>query len=227
MAHGKGDLFIDMTLPFGLRSVPKVYGSHRCSGVGDQARGCKGHLDDFLISEALNTGECSIALTKVLEVLGRLSLPVTKKKLEGPTTCLGFILDSQALETRLPLRKLTELQELLGRIGMFRYALCTSIFSSRVPLPWKVTMLVACFTPTYVREVRCSLTPSLTLIPSGEDMYTVSLHSHDDPFGITLNLLVCAIGTSVGFSGPWTLPSLHSTARYYHLRRTPYYGVTF
>ena len=59
----EGELFVDTTLPFGLRSAPKVFTAIadaaewviRQEGVKDIIH----YLDDFLISGAPNTEECS------------------------------------------------------------------------------------------------------------------------------------------------------------------------
>ena len=57
-----------------------------------------------------------MALSTLLQVFNCLGLPVAIEKLEGPTSCLtflGFQLDSNRMEVRLPHPKLVELLELL------------------------------------------------------------------------------------------------------------------
>ena len=113
----EGALFVDTTLPFGLRSAPKIF-----TAVADAAewivkrRGvqfCIHYLDDYLIIGS-SREQCSSDLQTMLSTFSELGLPVAENKLEGPSTCLtflGFELDSRALEMRLPSVKLLELQQ--------------------------------------------------------------------------------------------------------------------
>ena len=115
-----GGLFVDTTLPFGLRSAPKIF-----TAVADAVEWIARHervncvihyLDDFLVIGAPASQECASALSKLLEIFERLGFPVAIEKLEGPTTCLeflGFEADSAAMVIRLPARKLVERRELL------------------------------------------------------------------------------------------------------------------
>ena len=113
-------LFVDTTLPFGLRSAPKIF-----TALADAAewiikqRGvyfCLYHLDDFLMIEP-DRETCARDMQVVLEIFGELGLPVAANKLEGPCSRLMFLgleLDSVALEMWLPQDKLLELQQLLS-----------------------------------------------------------------------------------------------------------------
>ena len=117
----EGGLFVDTTLPFGLPLAPKIF-----TAVADgverilKAEGVDfviHYLDDFFVVGAPNSYECEANLLKLLEVFARLGLPVAVHKLEGLEVCLtflGFELDSVAMELRLPVRKLCELQELIS-----------------------------------------------------------------------------------------------------------------
>ena len=127
----EGGLFVDTTLPFGSRSAPKIF-----TALADavewilKAEGADfviHYLDDFFVVGAPNSDECETNVLKVLEVFARLGLPVAVHKLEGPVVCLtflGFELDSVAMELRLPVWKLRELQELIlawqGRLSCLR-----------------------------------------------------------------------------------------------------------
>ena len=116
-----GSLYIDMALPFGLRSAPKIF-----TAVADAAewivrrRGVKfliHYLDDYLIIGAPHSNECKdSSLEILLSTFGRLGIPVADDKLEGPESCLkflGFEVDSQSMVIRLPSAKLTEMQQLI------------------------------------------------------------------------------------------------------------------
>ena len=116
----EGALFIDTALPFRLRSAPKIFTALadaaewilRRAGVNFILH----YLDDFLIIGAPNSPECQSALRIVMETFARLGFPIAVNKLEGPTTCLdflGFELDSQMMEVRLPREKLSKLQHLI------------------------------------------------------------------------------------------------------------------
>lgn len=103
-----GALFVDTTLPFGLRSAPKIF-----TAIADAAewiirrRGvqfCIHYLDDYLVISP-NKEWCSADLQIILSTYLELGLPVAENKLEGPSMCLtflGFELDSKALEMCLP-----------------------------------------------------------------------------------------------------------------------------
>ena len=74
------------------------------------------YLDDYLIIGAPHSNECKESLEILLSTFGRLGIPVADDKLEGPESCLkflGFEVDSQNMVIRLPLAKLTEMQQLI------------------------------------------------------------------------------------------------------------------
>ena len=118
----QGNLFVDTTLPFGLRSAPKIF-----TALADAVewvlrwRGVQfviHYLDDFFMAGSANYATCSAQLQIVLDTFEELGIPIARHKLEGPTSCLtflGFELDSVAMEVRLPQAKLSELQSLLQR----------------------------------------------------------------------------------------------------------------
>ena len=129
-----GNLFIDTTLPFGLRSAPKIFNAVADAAewiLRQQGVKCVLHyLDDFLIIGRAGTEECDGALATLLGIFERLGLPVAPHKLEGPTsslTFLGFQLDTVSMEVRLPQDKLVEILGLasrwLGRKGCLRFEL--------------------------------------------------------------------------------------------------------
>ena len=116
----KGRLYVDTSLPFGLRSAPKLFNALadglswilRAKGTRDQLH----YLDDFLFIGAPNTEECKQALECALSTCAILGIPVATQKVEGPSTCLSFLgieLDTQALQLRLPVEKLRRLQALI------------------------------------------------------------------------------------------------------------------
>ena len=122
----EGNRFIDMVLPFGLRSAPKIF-----SAVADALQyivldlGVKHvthYLDDFLFLGAPKSSECWDALQTFREACAQMGIPIAEEKTEGPSTTLeflGVILDSGNMQMRLPDRKLqalkAELEVWLGR----------------------------------------------------------------------------------------------------------------
>lgn len=110
----------EASLPFGLRSAPKIFRALADTVKGIARReGIKfviHYLDDFLIVGPPASTDCSTARSKLLAIFNCLGLPVAKEKLEGHTTVLdflGFTLDTASMEVRLPTAKLRELRDLL------------------------------------------------------------------------------------------------------------------
>ena len=107
---------MDTTLPFGLRSAPKIF-----TAVADAAewivkrrgvRFCLHYLDDFLIIGP-DQEACAEGMRLTLETFSQLGLLIAENKLESPSMCLTFLgleLDSVALEMRLPRDKLADVQ---------------------------------------------------------------------------------------------------------------------
>ena len=115
-----GSLYVDTALPFGLRSPPKIFtavaDTMEWMAKQEGIRFIIHYLDDFLVMGPPLSPECGEALCNLLEILDRLGLPVATEKLEGPMTSLdflGFTLDTELSEMRLPKAKLEELWDLL------------------------------------------------------------------------------------------------------------------
>lgn len=141
----KGKLYIDMALPFGLRSAPKIF-----NAVADAVewilvqRGVEvvHYLDDYLIVGPADKGECEAVLGQVCKVFARLGIPIAHHKTEGPARSLVFLgieIDAAEGILRLPEDKLRRLRstiamwhnrrsctkrELLSVIGQLQHACC-------------------------------------------------------------------------------------------------------
>ena len=112
-------LFIDITLPFGLRSAPKIF---NCACLADSIewmltkRGVPfiiHYLDDFLIIGPPSSDECSHGLSLCRDLCSHLGVPLAPSKIVGPTTRLVFLgieLDTIAMEARLPAEQLSRLR---------------------------------------------------------------------------------------------------------------------
>ena len=112
-------VFIDTTLPFGLRSSPKIF-----SAISDSLEwilfragmsSCLHYIDDFLTLGAADSEECAENLRLMLRTCAALGLPLALNKVDGPATCLEFLgikFNTQSMTMRLPPRKLDRLKEL-------------------------------------------------------------------------------------------------------------------
>ena len=117
----KEDNYIDATLPFGLRSAPKIF-----SALADgllwilHKKGADlsiHYLDDFLLLGPPGSLACATALRTFLSLCEELGVPVAEEKTEGPVTTLTFLgieINTQSMQLRLPSDKL---QDLSARVG--------------------------------------------------------------------------------------------------------------
>ena len=106
-------IYVDTTLPFGLRSAPKIF-----NAVADglawvlQSEGVRlilHYLDDFLVLGPPDMDECAQALATTLRICDELGVPITAETVDGPTTCLSFLgieMDTASWQLRLPQEKL-------------------------------------------------------------------------------------------------------------------------
>ena len=118
----QGATYVDRALPFGLRSAPKIFTAVsdmiawalHCQGLHDQIH----YLDDFLFLVHPSSDQGEAVLSTVLRTLDYLGVPVSPHKVEGPSTALvflGILIDTEALELRLPLPKLKSTKDLVQR----------------------------------------------------------------------------------------------------------------
>ena len=119
----EGNTYVDGTLPFGLRSAPKIFNS-----VADALEWCitkQGvtyifhYLDGFLVMGPPQSDARKANLHILEMVCARLGVPLAPEKQEGPTTTpifLGIIIDTVRGELRLPADKL---QHLLSAVDMW------------------------------------------------------------------------------------------------------------
>lgn len=114
------DVFIDRALPFGLRSAPLIF-----TAVADALawilykRGVRfllHYLDDLLFFGAPSSPEAAQAKHSATQTFAHLGVPIADRKTEGPSTCLvflGILVDTMAMQLRLPLDKLDRLREMV------------------------------------------------------------------------------------------------------------------
>ena len=125
----RDNVFVDLALPFGLRSAPYIFNSVADMvewilinnyGVSHLVH----YLDDFITAGSPASSECAHNLSKALQVCSELGLPLHAGKCEGPATVLvilGIELDSQNQVARLPKDKLTRLRALLESWASHRW----------------------------------------------------------------------------------------------------------
>ena len=112
-----GSVFVDTTLPFGLRSAPKIF----CA-ISDALEwvlcregvsSCLHYIDDFLTAGVPNSMQCAQNLQLLQSKCHRLGLPLATEKIEGPAAVLTFLgveFDTDQMQMRLPQEKLDHLQ---------------------------------------------------------------------------------------------------------------------
>ena len=117
----RGQFFVDLSLPIGLRSAAFIFNSvadmvewillhkHRLSDLLH-------YLDDFITACPPQTFQCAYNLNTVVSVAIDWGLPLHANKCVGPATSmtvLGIELDSVNQVARLPKDKLLALRELI------------------------------------------------------------------------------------------------------------------
>ena len=141
----EGSFFVDMALPFGLRSAPLIFSRFadvlrailKTAGGGDYLQN---YLDDFLVMGPPNSPTCQLQLDACLATCKRLGVPIAAEKTEGPSSCityLGFLLNTAELTISLPPVKVLKIRtslrkwrlspvgskrELLSLVGQLQHA---------------------------------------------------------------------------------------------------------
>ena len=118
----QGRTYADATLPFGVRSAPKIF-----NAVADallwilKAHGVSNimhYLDDFITLGTPGSSQCEsnrLIMSGLCELLG---MPLAVDKCEGPTTLLGFLgflLDTNNMTVSLPQEKLDRIASLIHK----------------------------------------------------------------------------------------------------------------
>ena len=117
----QGDYYLDLALPFGLRSAPAIFNSladlfHWCLVNNWNVLDLLHYLDDYFTLGPPLSDICASRLKAIDQAATEIGIPLSPDKCVGPTTCLIFLgieLDSVSMTARLPADKRTELIELL------------------------------------------------------------------------------------------------------------------
>lgn len=152
--HWEGQYYIDLRLPFGLRSSPYLF--NRLADAFEwilknnyMITDLMHYLDDYFTVGPPNSKTCADNVKIMIRMASHLGIPLAPEKLEGPTTSLvflGILIDTNRMETALPEDKLKELlaelqcwcsrrkclkRELLSLIGKLNWA-CRVIPAGRI-----------------------------------------------------------------------------------------------
>eukprot|EP00741_Cyanophora_paradoxa_P000420 tig00000404_g411.t1 len=114
------EFFIDLCLPFGARSSPRIFedlGQALDFALRRRGLDPTRYVDDIFLIGRAGTGECRRYIDVLLEVCADLGIPLAPHKLEGPGTRLTFLgieLDSLAMVARLSPERLADLEAKLA-----------------------------------------------------------------------------------------------------------------
>ena len=130
----QGKVLVDMALPFGLRSAPKVFNLLAdCLQWIFQHHGIEfviHYLDDFLYAGQPGAEECREYLQQALAPCEELGVQVSLEKLVGPAMLiefLGILLDTHRLPTDKLLRLRRFIQEWRGKLSCTKRELLSLI----------------------------------------------------------------------------------------------------
>ena len=119
----RNSYYIDLALPFGLRSAPAIFNSVadvvewslvNNYGIDDLLH----YLDDFILAAPANSSICTSNLHVAVSLVATLSFPLHSQKCLGPASymvVLGIELDTMAKIARLASDKLASIQDLLSQ----------------------------------------------------------------------------------------------------------------
>lgn len=152
--HWQGKFYVDLRLPFGLRSSPFLF--NRLADAFEwilkhnyAISALMHYLDDYFTVGPPLSPLCASQVNIMVNTADRLGIPLAPDKLEGPTSrlvFLGILIDSNLMECSLPPDKLSELvtelhtwssrkkcikRELLSLIGKLNFA-CRIIPAGRI-----------------------------------------------------------------------------------------------
>ena len=121
----RGKYFVDMVLPFRLRSAPFIFTSFANLVHNYGGDFLCHYLDDLFTLGPLSSQLCHSCLLTCVRLCKMLGLPLHPDKLEGPATyltILGIALDSDRLQVRLPAEKRDQIVALLEEWSTKRFS---------------------------------------------------------------------------------------------------------
>ena len=108
-------VYIDKTLPFGLRSAPKIFLQLQTQSNGKKELETSS-ITWTTIIVAKEKDEADYQKSQLVASFSELGVPIEPSKLEGPSQCLSFLgkeVDTVTLQLRLPQEKVLKLREKL------------------------------------------------------------------------------------------------------------------
>ena len=116
-----GLFFVDLCLPFGLRSSVNRFTSLAGNLLwimknNLKIHSCTNYLDDYFLAGAAMSDDCQKHMTATSRLFTKLGVPLAEEKTEGPTTKITFLgieIDSMSMSLRLPDGKLGDLSNLI------------------------------------------------------------------------------------------------------------------
>ncbi len=118
--HWQGRIFVDRTLPFGLRSAPLIFTAlaDALQWIMEQfgATWVRHYVDDYITIGSPGSQVCAKNVSAMLAMCAEANMPIEPEKNEGPSTTISFLgleLDSMTMEVRLPQDKLIRLRAVL------------------------------------------------------------------------------------------------------------------
>ena len=121
----RGQYFVDVALPFGLRSAPAIFNTFANAFEWTLVNNYHveqllHYLDDFFTLGPSGSDVCARSLDTIKQAARELGVPLAPEKCEGPTTRLVFLgieLDSEHMTASLPEDKLTELTVIVRHLA--------------------------------------------------------------------------------------------------------------
>ena len=118
-----GLYFVDLCLPFGLRSSVERFTQLSDSLLwimknNHKIVNCTHYLDDFFLAGPPSSPQCHEEMQKTISLFNNLGVPLAPEKIVGPLTKLTFLgieIDSQTMSLRLPEDKLSTLVAMLQK----------------------------------------------------------------------------------------------------------------
>ena len=123
--YWEGFYFIELRLPFGLRTAVFIFNSfadalHWILQNKHLIEHLLHYLDDFLTAGEANSPQCEANMQIIKKVFDQLGVPLALDKFTGPTTCLiylGIEIDTVKQEIRLPKDKFDDLNDNFGKLS--------------------------------------------------------------------------------------------------------------
>ena len=140
--HWQGKFYVDLRLPFGLRSSPYLF--NRLADAFEwllknnhRVKDLMHYLDDYFTVGPANSPVCANNVKTIIQVGSTVGIPLAPNKLEGPTTrltFLGILIGSSCMETSLGIIERTSILVLAQQVSQKRTSV--SDWETKLRLPY-------------------------------------------------------------------------------------------